>query len=190
MKIYTRTGDAGLTSLFGGERVSKATLRVEAYGGVDELNAVIGQALPVMSDPRSAERLEKVQHDLFALGAVLATPPAREGRRRPEVPDLPTGRIAEMEGWIDEAWEELPPLRAFVLPGGTSGSASLHVARTVCRRAERTLVRLAENDTVDEEAIRYLNRLSDLLFALARLDNLRSGVPDREWLKDTPDDSS
>jgi len=184
MKIYTRTGDDGETALFGGGRVSKGALRVEAYGSVDELNSVLGWTLQETLEPRWGDRLLILQHDLFAMGAVLATPPPKEGRTQPDIPDLPGGRIGEMEAWIDETWNELPPLRAFVLPGGSRGSAALHVARTVCRRAERSLVRLAESEPVDPLAIKYLNRLSDLLFAMARNENLLAGVPDREWKKE------
>ena len=183
MKIYTRTGDAGETALFGGGRVSKGTARVEAYGNVDELNSVLGWALLETTDPVTRERLEVLQNDLFSVGAALATPPPREGRRQPRIPDLPEQRIHDMESWIDQAWDQLPPLKAFILPGGSRGAAALHVARTVCRRAERSLVRLAEAEPVDALAIRYLNRLSDLLFALARLENLRAEVTDIEWSK-------
>lgn len=183
MKIYTRTGDAGETALFGGGRVSKGADRVEAYGNVDELNSVLGWALLEVEDPSTKDRIQMLQNDLFGVGAALATPPAREGRKRPEIPDLPTQRIAEMETWIDEAWDQLQPLKAFILPGGSRGAAALHVARTVCRRAERSLVRLANVEAVDPLAIQYLNRLSDLLFALARLENHRVQVPDTEWNK-------
>lgn len=183
MKIYTRTGDSGETALFGGGRVSKGAARVEAYGNVDELNSVLGWAVFDVADRASRERIRTVQNDLFGVGAALATPPAREGRKRPEIPDLPTERIGQMEAWIDEAWDELEPLQAFILPGGSPGAAALHVARTVCRRAERSLVRLADQEPVDPLAVQYLNRLSDLMFALARLENLRAGVPDTEWRK-------
>lgn len=187
MKIYTRTGDQGETALFGGGRVSKDHARVEAYGTVDELNSVIGWAVTQISDEEVASRLELLQHDLFVIGADLATPPAREGRRRPESPDLPTGRIAEMEAWIDEADEELNELSRFVLPGGTGGAAALHVARTVCRRAERGVVQLLDEESVSQTVVPYLNRLSDLLFTFARLDNHRWGRGDVEWKKpETP----
>ncbi len=185
MKIYTRTGDEGTTALFGGVRVSKDHSRVKAYGTVDELNATVGQAVTVVEDEELLERLERIQHDLFALGAILATATADESRSRPKgLPELPVGRIEEMEGWIDDATEELPPLRAFVLPGGSPGAAALHLARTVCRRAERAVVQLATREEVDENIVVYLNRLSDLLFTWARLSNHRSGTPDVEWRKD------
>lgn len=183
MKIYTRTGDDGLTALFGGGRVRKDHVRVEAYGTVDELNGVLGWAIASVADPTVRARLESLQHDLFAIGSDLATPPPAEGRRRPETPAVPHARVDEMERWIDEADEELPPLRAFVLPGGSAGAAALHVARTVCRRAERRVVTLGAVDEVDARITIYLNRLSDLLFTLARLENHRDGGGDVEWVK-------
>jgi cob(I)alamin adenosyltransferase len=183
LKIYTRSGDDGETALFGGGRVPKAHARVEAYGTVDELNAVLGLAIAQVRDPGTVTRLETIQHDLFTLGAELATPPAREGRRRPATPEVPEDRVPEMEKWIDEADDELPPLRAFVLPGGCEGAATLHFARTVCRRAERQVVALAASEWVGDGVVPYLNRLSDLLFTLARLENHRLGVGDVEWKK-------
>ena len=183
MKIYTRTGDAGETALFGGGRVGKDDIRVAAYGTVDELNASIGWAVTQVVDAEIRARLSLLQHDLFTLGSELATPPARDGRTRPDVPLLPIERIGEMEAWMDLADAELPELRAFVLPGGSPGAAALHVARTICRRAERTVVHLAVADTVNADVITYLNRLSDLLFTLARLENDRHGTGDVEWEK-------
>ncbi len=184
MKIYTRTGDDGGTALFGGGRVRKHDDRVEAYGSVDELNSVLGWALAQLGDESLRERLGVVQHDLFTIGSQLATPPAEGNRVRPEVPLLPLERVGAMERWMDEAEEELPPLRAFVLPGGDPGAAALHVARTVCRRAERAVVRLAEDQPVDADIVTYLNRLSDLLFVCARLVNHRTGTGDVEWQKE------
>ncbi len=181
MKIYTRTGDAGETALFGGGRVKKAHPRVHAYGTVDELNSVLGLALARMAPGPSRDRLGQVQHDLFALGAVLATPPPAGSRRRPATPDLPVERVEEMERWIDEADEVLEPLRQFILPGGTEAAAALHVARTVCRRAEREVVELGHDEPLESDIVTYLNRLSDLLFSLARLENRRAGVPDVIW---------
>lgn len=181
MKIYTRTGDHGETALFGGGRVSKDHPRVAAYGAVDELNSVLGWALNEIAPGPTAERLARVQHDLFTLGAELATPPARERRRRPDTPPLPAARVAEMERWMDEMDAELPPLDRFVLPGGARGAAALHVARTVCRRAERAVVSLAAAEAVDDVVLTYLNRLSDLLFVCARMENARAGRPDVPW---------
>ncbi|MEX2048738.1 MAG: cob(I)yrinic acid a,c-diamide adenosyltransferase, partial [Gemmatimonadota bacterium] len=143
MKIYTRGGDAGETSLFGAGRVGKGHVRVEAMGAVDELNAALGWVVTQLEIGATRARLESLQHDLFAIGAELATPPAREGRAKPVTPPVPVGRIEEMERWIDEADAELPALEAFVLPGGTPSAAALHLARTVCRRAERSVVGLA-----------------------------------------------
>lgn len=181
-RIYTRSGDEGDTSLIGGARVPKSHRRVEAYGTVDELNSAIGFALTQMGDGASAERLARTQHDLFAIGASLATPPEGGGRR--ETPAPPAARVPEMEVWIDEATAEVEPLREFILPGGSPGAAALHVARTVCRRAERAVVALQSDEPVDPEVVRYLNRLSDLLFTLARLENRRAGAPDVVWRKD------
>lgn len=181
MKIYTRTGDAGETALFGGGRVRKDHPRVAAYGAVDELNSVLGWALAELDAGPSADRLARVQHDLFTLGADLATPPARERRRRPDTPPLPAGRIAEMEAWMDEMEVRLPPLERFVLPGGARGAAALHVARSVCRRAERAVVALAVEEPVDAVVVTYLNRLSDLLFVCARLENAKAGRADVPW---------
>lgn len=183
MKIYTRTGDAGETALFGGGRVAKDHPRVAAYGTVDELNATVGWAATQAADPDIQARLGLLQHDLFTLGSELATPPARDGRTRPDVPSVPIQRIGEMEAWMDAADAELPELRAFVLPGGCAGAAALHVARTVCRRAERTVVHLAAREDVSADMLMYLNRLSDLLFTLARLENHRHGNGDVEWEK-------
>lgn len=183
MKIYTRTGDAGETTLFGGGRVSKDHHRVVAYGTVDELNAGVGFAVTKVGDPAIRERLRAVQHDLFALGAMLATPLRDDGSVHPHVPPLPRDRIAEMERWMDEAEEELAPLTEFVLPGGSDGAVALHLARTVCRRAERTVVHLAMLEPVDLDVVRYLNRLSDLCFTFARVENLRAEVPDVAWEK-------
>jgi cob(I)alamin adenosyltransferase len=182
MKIYTRTGDKGETGLFGGGRVSKSHPRVEAYGTVDELSSAVGVALSETTAPALRARLALLQHDLFAIGATLATPTQGRGAR-PKVPELPRGRIEEMERWIDESEAELEPLREFILPGGARGAAQLHFVRTVCRRAERCVVALAETDSVDDDVIRYLNRLSDLLFVFARLENAHAGTRDIVWEK-------
>ena len=180
-RIYTRTGDRGDTGLFGGGRVPKYHMRVEAYGTVDELNACIGWALTVIADATIVERLGAVQPDLFALGAHLATAP-REDRNAPVLPPLPDARIAELERWIDDAEASLPELRSFVMPGGTPGAAALHVARTVCRRAERRVVELAAREAMPESVVIYLNRLSDLLFVWARRENHEGGRGDVAWL--------
>ena len=181
-RIYTRTGDTGSTGLFGGGRVPKSDPRVAAYGEVDELNAWLGWVLKAEPDGWLRERLEQIQSDLFAVGAHLATPPARENRRQPNLPPLPVERIAAMEAWMDEASADLAPLRSFILPGGTDTAAALHLARTVCRRAERSVVALHATDYVDADVIMYLNRLSDLLFICARRANRLAGVEDTAWL--------
>ena len=182
MRIYTRTGDAGDTGLFGGGRTPKDAVRVEAYGAVDELNAVVGCALATVRDEEIRARLAALQPDLFALGSHLATPPAREGRRQPALPPLPgAARVGELEAWMDAAEAELPELRAFIMPGGAPGGAALHLARTVCRRAERRVVTLAAAEEVSGDVLVYLNRLSDLLFVLARLANHRAGQPEEPW---------
>lgn len=179
-RIYTKTGDTGETGLFGGGRVSKANLRVCANGDVDELNAVIGWTITQVSDAEIAERLLRVQADLFSLGAHLAT--LRRGAEpHAHLPPLPTARVAEMESWIDAAEDEMPPLKAFILPGGSAGGAALHLARTVCRRAERSIVALAAEADVHEDIVVYMNRLSDFLFDMARLANSRAGTAETEW---------
>ncbi len=178
-RIYTKTGDKGQTGLFGGGRVSKAHARVVAYGDVDELNACLGWVLTRAATDALTERLLRLQSDLFAIGAHLATP--EKAQSKVKLPELPVGRIAEMEKWIDDAEDRLPKLDAFILPGGTTAAASLHVARTLCRRAERSVVALAETEFVDPNILVFLNRLSDLLFVLARIDNARAGMPERKW---------
>ncbi len=180
-RIYTRTGDGGDTGLFGGGRVPKSHPRVEAYGEVDELNAVLGWALTVVGEPSIRERIVMLQADLFAIGAHLATPPARDGRTRPALPALPVDRVADMEAWIDEADRTLDPLRVFILPGGSPGGAALHLARTVCRRAERRVVALAATDAFEPVIVRLLNRLSDYLFTAARLENHVAGAQETRW---------
>jgi cob(I)alamin adenosyltransferase len=182
MKIYTRKGDKGETSLFGGRRVGKDELRVEAYGSVDELNSVLGLAAARL--PKEMEEwrgsLSAVQSDLFTLGAILATP--KVGAAKPEhIPELAEVRVEALEDWIDRLDEELTPLRAFVLPGGSDSAAALHLARSVCRRAERRVVALTKQEEVEPVVIKYLNRLSDFLFTLARAANARQGVSDVEW---------
>jgi len=180
-RIYTRTGDAGDTGLFGGGRTRKSDSRVAAYGEVDELNAVLGSAALRVTDGWIRWRLQLVQADLFTIGAHLATPPARDDRRLPQLPPLPEERVAEMERWMDEASAALPELRSFILPGGSEGGVALHVARTVCRRAERAVVALADDGAVSPVILVYLNRLSDLLFVAARRENALAGTTERPW---------
>jgi cob(I)alamin adenosyltransferase len=178
MKIYTRTGDKGETSLFAGGRVSKGDARVHAYGTVDELNAVLGLALAAGLDDGLRQAVSHIQAELFSVGADLATPVEAEAKWIERVSPEMTTRL---EGEIDAWQESLPALRNFILPGGTLGAAFLHQARTVCRRAERWLVMLQGMETVNGEALRYLNRLSDWLFVAARVANARAGKTETMW---------
>ena len=178
MKIYTRTGDAGETSLFDGTRVMKHDDRVDAYGEVDETNAWVGLARASRLDADLDAHLVHLQRDLFALGAQLADPADKIADRVTKA-TLADTDVARLEGIIDRLEAELPPLRRFILAGGTPAGAALHVARTVCRRAERRMVAL--QPPVDPVLLRYVNRLSDLLFVLARAVNHRAGVPEAEW---------
>lgn len=181
LKIYTKTGDAGDTGLFGGGRVTKDHPRVTAYGEMDELNAVIGMARSIEMMPRIDEVLAPVQRDLFALGALLATPDHEKMKEQLEKARISDTRIAQMEQAIDDGEAELEPLRSFILPGGTPKAASLHVARTVCRRAERAVITLQRDTEVPQIVVIYLNRLSDLLFILARVANKRAGAGEVTW---------
>ena len=181
MKIYTRTGDRGETGLFGGGRVPKDHPRVAAYGDVDELNSAIGVARALAPVALHDELLESVQRDLFAIGGHLATPDPDKVRKALARAELDEARATAFERVMDDAEAELPPLRAFVLPAGTPKAAALHLARTVCRRAERSVIHLSHEADVPELFIVYLNRLSDLLFTLARLANHRAGSGDVVW---------
>jgi cob(I)alamin adenosyltransferase len=181
MKIYTRTGDGGETGLFGGGRVSKDHPRTAAYGEVDELNSAIGVVRATAPAELFDDLLEGIQRDLFAIGGRLATPAPEKVAEAIAKAVLPPERAESFERAMDDAEQELPPLRAFVLPGGTPKAAGLHLARTVCRRAERSVVRLARAEEVPPEILVYLNRLSDLLFTLARLANHRAGSGDVTW---------
>jgi len=179
MKIYTKTGDSGETSLFDNTRVSKADARVDAYGEVDEVNACLGAARAAGVDDEISALIESLQKDLFALGARLADPSSRIAPRV-EKAAMTDATVQRLEQAIDRLEETLPPLRHFLLPGGSSAGALLHLARTVCRRAERRVIALGAG-AVDPVIIVYLNRLSDLLFVMARAVNLRSGVAETEW---------
>ncbi len=181
MKIYTRTGDAGETGLFGGDRVPKDHVRVAAYGDVDELNSALGVVRATPPVHFMDDLLESIQRDLFALGGQLATPDPTKVRAALEKAALDESRVAAFERVMDAAEQELPALRAFVLPAGTPKAAALHLARTVCRRAERRVVHLARESEIPELFVVYLNRLSDLLFTLARLANHRDGAGDVTW---------
>ncbi len=183
MRIYTRTGDSGDTGLFGGQRVRKDDLRVEAYGAVDELNTVLGVAVAEIADADMASLARRIQHELFALGADLATPAdAGETHGCATVTRISSEQVTALEAEIDRLESELPPLRQFILPGGARSAAYLHHARAVCRRAERRCVALADAKEINPEALRYLNRLSDLLFVMARAANARAGMEDVPWV--------
>lgn len=179
MKIYTKTGDGGETGLVDGSRIRKDHARVAAFGDVDELNAGIGVAR-THADEDLSQLLDGVQRDLFAIGAQIADPRAQVASRR-EKAALAAGRIVDVERAIDAREAQMPPLTAFILPGGTPLAASLHVARTVCRRAERSVLALGRTDPVDPLILVYLNRLSDLLFVLARHANHVAGRPEPKW---------
>lgn len=180
MKIYTRTGDSGETSLFDNSRVSKADARVDAYGEVDELNAIVGVARAALAEEHELNAaLELVQRDLFALGATLADPSSKIAPRVTKAA-VSADDIARLEQLIDRLELELPPLRRFILPGGSAAGALLHMARTVCRRAERRVVALG-SDAVAPDMVVYLNRLSDMLFVMARAANHRAGAAETEW---------
>lgn len=179
VKIYTRTGDDGDTGLFDGTRVSKSHPRVAAYGDVDELNAWLGLVRASTDDQDLVEMLDRIQRDLFALGARLADPAHRIADRVTKAA-VTDEDVTRLEGWIDRLESELPPLRRFILPGGSRNAAGLHVARTICRRAERSIVSLGA-EAIEPELLIYLNRLSDLLFVMGRAANRRSGAAEAEW---------
>ncbi len=179
MKIYTKTGDRGETSLFDGTRVPKTDARVAAYGDVDELQATLGVSAAAGLDVDLKEMVVLLQRDLFALGARLADPSHRIAARVTKIV-ISEESVSRLEGWIDRLDAELPPLRHFILSGGSPAGASLHLARTVCRRAERAVLSLGQ-EAVEGIVVTYLNRLSDLLFVMARAANHRAGVPETEW---------
>lgn len=178
-KVYTRTGDDGTTGLGGGQRVPKDSLRIETYGTVDELSSALGVALAAGVEPRLSAVLLRLQNDLFNLGSDLCI--LEQDKTRMPVPVVEERHVAALEALMDELSAELPPLDNFILPGGTPGAAQLHVARTVCRRAERLAVALSRLEPVGPAVVRYLNRLSDALFVMARYENARKGAPDVLW---------
>ena len=181
-KLYTRTGDAGTTTLFGGGRVPKDHPRVEAYGAVDELNSALGVAVSFLRGRRLGRALQDIQNELFNIGSELASETGRKAQAGRLFLD-PEARIASLERLTDEYDAKLPPLRTFILPSGSQGGALLHLCRTVCRRAERAVVRLSHEEAVNPDLLRYLNRLSDLLFVLARYVNKADRRPEVEWRK-------
>jgi cob(I)alamin adenosyltransferase len=178
MKIYTKTGDDGTTGLYGGGRVSKASARIECYGTVDELNSVIGMVLSKDCSPEGRRYLTVVQHTLFVLGADLATPRGSKA----SVDRIEEQNASQVEQWIDELDATLEPLKNFILPGGTDAASILHLARTVCRRAERLCVAAHETEDLGDAVVHYLNRLSDFLFMLARWENQAAGIEDTPWI--------
>ncbi|MFN8378903.1 MAG: cob(I)yrinic acid a,c-diamide adenosyltransferase [Anaerolineae bacterium] len=178
MKIYTRTGDDGRTALFAGGRVSKHDLRVECYGTVDELNSALGLVRALKPLPSTESRLHAVQRQLFYLGADLATPMDAQSAY---VVRVPAENVVWLETEIDAMTADLPELRSFILPGGTPAAAQIHIARTICRRAERLTAALHDHEALNPQALPYLNRLSDFLFTLARWENAQSGVEDERW---------
>ncbi len=177
MKIYTKKGDQGTTSLYGGSKTSKNSIRIHAYGTVDELNSTLGMALSHPVSDRGKQILEELQNQLFVLGADLATPKAKKVK----IDRINTSDIDQLEEWIDELQETLPPLTAFILPGGAAAGSALHLSRTVCRRAERFTVALKQEESISNEPVIYLNRLSDLLFVLARFENMKAGITETTW---------
>src|SRR6185312_6642748 len=179
MKIYTNVGDKGTTGLFGGPRVPKDHLRVQAYGDVDELNSQIGAARAECTDAEVGAILARLQNQLFDLGSELATPDQEHAPKR--IPVITEADVVRMEGEMDRFDTELEPLRAFVLPAGSRLAAALHMARTICRRAERSTVTLDRAESLDPLIVKFLNRLSDLLFVLARVANHRASVPEVKW---------
>ncbi len=184
MPIYTKTGDTGETGLFGGGRVGKDNERVDAYGEVDELNASVGLARAMGLSPKLDAIAKTIQEQLFTVGAMLATPAGTKAEQ--QIPKLKPDWVAAMEKAIDDLDRELPKMTNFILPGGNGPAAALHVARTVCRRAERRVVPLMRAGKIDASVVVYLNRLSDLLFTMARAANRRAGIEDVKWVPSKP----
>ena len=186
MKIYTKTGDAGTTSLFGGTRVPKHNIRIESYGTVDELNSCLGLVRTQDIDPRSKEILIRIQDRLFTIGSILATDPAKatlkSGKERLNIPRIEEADIKLLENEMDTMNDALSPMTHFILPGGNTTVSYCHIARTVCRRAERRATLLNENEPIDERVLKYLNRLSDYLFVLARKLSKDTNAEETQWI--------
>ncbi len=178
MKIYTKTGDAGSTSLFGGSRVQKNNIRINCYGTIDELNAMIGLSIASQVHLDTKIVLEKIQNNLFQIGSELSAPENIDSKIIIKITDE---EINFLEMSIDKFDEKLPKLKNFILPGGSVGSSNLHLTRTICRRAERILVELMEKESINDKILVYINRLSDLLFVLARFENFTTSTPEIEW---------
>jgi len=181
MKIYTKTGDKGETSLFGGERVGKNNVRIKAYGSLDELNSFIGLTLAKVKNKKIKEVLFNLQNKLFIVGSDLATP-STEKNKKLNIQRTPPEYINEVEKWIDDFSSDLDELKNFILPGGSEGAAFLHVCRTIARRAEREIVELKRNEQITENVIIFINRISDLFFVLSRFENKHSNIPDVKWI--------
>lgn len=181
MKIYTKTGDKGETSLFGGERVGKNNIRIKAYGTIDELNSFIGFAVIKANNEKVKKVLLNLQHKLFIVGSDLATP-STEKNKKLDIQRTPTEFITEVEKWIDEFSSNLDDLKNFILPGGSEGAALLHICRTIARRAEREIVELKKSEQITENIIIFTNRISDLFFVLSRYENKHSNIPDIKWV--------
>ena len=180
MKIYTKTGDKGETGLFGGQRVPKNSLRIEAYGTIDELSSFIGLAITEVKSGEVKNLLEKIQNELFAVGSDLATP--NNANEKDKIVRVPQEFYADAEKAIDKFESELQPLKNFILPGGTKSASLLHICRTICRRAERNVVALNDSVKIGDNIIIFLNRLSDLFFVLARYENHLAGIQDVKWI--------
>lgn len=178
MKIYTKKGDQGTTSLFGGKEIEKNNIRLHAYGTVDELNSALGITLTHDVSKKAKVILEELQDQLFVLGADLATLPTKKAK----IDRMNGNHVDQLEMWIDDLDQDLPPLTSFILPGGAAAGANLHFSRTVCRRAERFTAELLESGEANQYCLIYLNRLSDLLFVLARFENQYSGVGETQWI--------
>lgn len=182
VRIYTKTGDKGKTSLFGGKRVLKDSIRIEAIGNVDELNASIGLVAPVSNNKKTRPILTSIQNTLFDIGAEIANP-LSIGKKTKKVFKLEQGKVNELEIIIDQVDSKLKPLSNFILPGGTESASRLHFARSIARRAERKIIQLSKREKINSNIISYLNRLSDLLFVLARNENKTAKIQDRLWEK-------
>lgn len=185
-KIYTKTGDQGLTSLYGGQRIPKFKTRVEVFGSLDELNSAIGTALSAIKDTEIRSPLLQIQNTLFNIGAEAAEGGTKAKRMIDDSLRVGEAQVAELEKLIDHFDAQLPPMTGFILPGGSPAGAPLHLARSICRRGERRLAQLAEEEEVNPNSLKYVNRLSDLLFVLARSVNARDGVAESPWQKTLP----
>lgn len=183
VKIYTRTGDRGKTSLYGGQRISKDHLRVETYGTIDELNAALGTAHSFITDPKIRSIIEKIQNELFNIGAELSNP-TKVGKDKKQIFTLGKDKIQYMETIIDYFDEKLPPLRNFILPGGSNSASLLQLSRSIARRAERRLISLSRREKINENLLSYVNRLSDFLFVLSRYLNKKAGGNETIWKKE------